>query len=197
MWIFERKESDESTRLKQSCHTWVTTANLSLWPPRNISYTMHTSCIPGKSFSPTKVLSVRNLHTPQRTGTSPTIKADRRSCEPISRWYGRSQVCTQLSTWNSRWWKGLCEFCNPSTSKYVPLSKQRAVETYLRENTGTSMKEICSKVDRQLTQGCIKERPDFIFDLGDKMMVVKVDEHKHLGRAKRARTRGCSTWVRW
>jgi hypothetical protein len=29
------------------------------------------------------------------------------------------------------------------------------------------------RVDRQLTQGCIKERPDFIFDLGDKMMVVE------------------------
>jgi hypothetical protein len=34
------------------------------------------------------------------------------------------------------------------------------------------------------TQGCIKERPDFIFDLGDKMMVVEVDEHKHRGRAQ-------------
>jgi hypothetical protein len=56
----------------------------------------------------------------------------------------------------------------------VPLSKQRAVETYLGENTDYFDEKYAARVDRQLTQGCIKERPDFIFDLGDKMMVVEV-----------------------
>jgi hypothetical protein len=38
------------------------------------------------------------------------------------------------------------------------------------------VKKYAARVDRQLTR-MYQERLDFIFDLGDKMMVVEVDEH--------------------
>jgi hypothetical protein len=75
-------------------HTSYDCQSHNLWPPRASFHTLHTSCISGKSFSPTKVLSVRNLHTPQRTGTSPTIKPIDDPVNSMQQIYGRSPIAS-------------------------------------------------------------------------------------------------------
>jgi len=72
-----------------------------------------------------------------------------------------------------------CENCNPNFWKPVALAKQNALMNYLdsRNLKGISTDKI---VDGGI---CGKERPDRIFDFGDKIVIVECDEHQHLGRS--------------
>jgi hypothetical protein len=80
--------------------------------------------------------------------------------------------------------EGMCQHCDPETFKYVRLAKQRAVEEYIRENTNFFDKIYEPRVDRQVISGCIRERPDFYFDLGNAIMFVEADEHMHRDRVQ-------------
>jgi hypothetical protein len=80
--------------------------------------------------------------------------------------------------------KGKCQYCDPETFQYVRLSKQRAVEDYIRENTDFFDQEYDPRIDRQVVSGCIRERPDFYFDLGNAIMIVESDENMHRDRPK-------------
>ena len=72
-----------------------------------------------------------------------------------------------------------CENCNPAAFATARLAKQNAVMDYLdaRGLHGDS-------TDKIIDGGaCGKERPDRIFDLGDKIIVLECDEHQHRERA--------------
>jgi hypothetical protein len=73
---------------------------------------------------------------------------------------------------------GLCEYCNPSSFQAIRLAKQTALMNYLnsRELYGTS-------TDIIVNDGvCGKERPDRVFEMEDKIVIVECDEHQHRER---------------
>ena len=72
-----------------------------------------------------------------------------------------------------------CENCNPAAFATVRLAKQNALMDSLdaRDLKGNS-------TDKIVEGGvCGKERPDRIYDLGDKILVLECDEHQHRERA--------------
>jgi len=74
---------------------------------------------------------------------------------------------------------GKCENCNPDAWSVQRLSKQNALMSYLdtRGLSGLSTDKI---VDGG---ACGKERPDRIYDLGNKVVILECDEHQHRERA--------------
>ena len=73
---------------------------------------------------------------------------------------------------------GLCEYCNPASFQVIRLAKQTALMNYLnsRELNGTF-------TDIIVNEGlCGKERPDRVFEMEDKIVIVECDEHQHRDR---------------
>jgi hypothetical protein len=71
-----------------------------------------------------------------------------------------------------------CENCNPAAFTIVRLAKQNALMDSLdvRDLKGNS-------TDRMVEGGvCGKERPDRIYDLGNKILILECDEHQHRER---------------
>jgi hypothetical protein len=74
----------------------------------------------------------------------------------------------------------ICEFCNPDTFKISRLAKQTAVFNYLDQR-----KELPEpkSTDTMIEGGeCGKERPDRVYDFGDKIIIIECDEHQHKNR---------------
>jgi hypothetical protein len=74
-----------------------------------------------------------------------------------------------------------CEFCAPDAFKRAALAKQNVLMDYLdaRKDLPTPM-----STDTIIDGGaCGKERPDRIYDLDDKIIVVECDENQHKERA--------------
>ena len=74
--------------------------------------------------------------------------------------------------------EGKCENCNPASFATARLAKQKAVMDYLdaRDLKGDSTDVI---VDGGI---CGKERPDRIYDFGDKIVILECDENQHQDR---------------
>ena len=73
----------------------------------------------------------------------------------------------------------MCEFCEPKTFSTGRLVKQNALMDYLNINglLGTT-------TDMMIEGGiCGKERPDRVYEFGDKIICLEVDEHQHRDRA--------------
>lgn len=69
----------------------------------------------------------------------------------------------------------LCEYCRNSNSK---LAKQNGLMNYL-----DSRKLYGILTDKVIDNGiCGKERPDRVYDFGDKIIVLECDENQHSGR---------------
>jgi hypothetical protein len=74
---------------------------------------------------------------------------------------------------------GRCEYCNPAAFVSTRLAKQHALMGYLdsRYLTGTS-------TDKILLDGqCGRERPDRVYELADKILVLECDEDQHKYRS--------------
>ena len=71
-----------------------------------------------------------------------------------------------------------CEYCNPESFKMSRLAKQNALMSYLdnRMLLGESTDTIIENGE------CGKERPDRVFDFGDKIIVLECDEYQHRER---------------
>jgi hypothetical protein len=71
-----------------------------------------------------------------------------------------------------------CEYCNPEAFQTSRLAKQNALMDYLdaRKLKGSSTDTI---IDNGL---CGKERPDRIYELPDKILILECDEHQHRDR---------------
>jgi hypothetical protein len=75
---------------------------------------------------------------------------------------------------------GKCEYCRPATFKVARFAKQNALMEYLdaRELVGVM-------TDKAIESGmCGKERPDRVFDFGDKIVIVECDENQHKDRER-------------
>jgi hypothetical protein len=72
-----------------------------------------------------------------------------------------------------------CENCNPASWLTARLAKQNALMAYL-DNRGLKGSGTDTIVDGGI---CGKERPDRIYDLGDKVLILECDEHQHRQRA--------------
>ena len=73
-----------------------------------------------------------------------------------------------------------CEFCNPEIFKVVALAKQTAIMQYLDNRTDLPTP---LSTDTIIEGGvCGKERPDRIYDLSDKILIIECDEHQHKDR---------------
>ena len=74
--------------------------------------------------------------------------------------------------------KELCEFCNPLKFTTGRLAKQNALMEYLdiRGLEGNSTDKIINFGE------CGKERPDRIYDLSDKIIILECDENQHKDR---------------
>jgi hypothetical protein len=71
-----------------------------------------------------------------------------------------------------------CEICTPNTVTRAYLVKQGALMNYLdlRGLVGES-------TDKTIDSGaCGKERPDRVYDFGDKIVILECDEHQHKDR---------------
>jgi hypothetical protein len=71
-----------------------------------------------------------------------------------------------------------CENCNPESFATARLAKQNALMSYLdvRKLTGNT-------TDITIDNGiCGKERPDRVYDFGDKIVILECDEHQHRDR---------------
>jgi hypothetical protein len=72
-----------------------------------------------------------------------------------------------------------CEYCNPESFEISRLAKQNALMSYL-DNRGLSGESTDKKIDNGI---CGTERPDRVYDLGDKILVLECDENQHQDRA--------------
>ncbi len=73
----------------------------------------------------------------------------------------------------------LCEMCHPDSFARAALSKQNKLMTYLDAQglPGDS-------TDRMIDHGsCGRERPDRIYDIGDRIIILECDENQHRDRA--------------
>jgi hypothetical protein len=71
-----------------------------------------------------------------------------------------------------------CEFCDPPRARATFLSKQRRVMSFLDAHglPGT-------QTDQMVDDGKGgKERPDRVYELTDRVIILEVDEHQHRGR---------------
>jgi hypothetical protein len=71
-----------------------------------------------------------------------------------------------------------CEYCNPEIFKTTKLAKQTALMNYLDliNLKGTSTDVIVNEGN------CGKERPDRVYELDDKIIILECDEHQHKDR---------------
>jgi hypothetical protein len=72
-----------------------------------------------------------------------------------------------------------CESCNPESWATIRLAKQNALMNYL-DSRGLNGESTDTIIDSGI---CGKERPDRIYDYGDKIIVLECDEHQHKHRA--------------
>jgi hypothetical protein len=68
-----------------------------------------------------------------------------------------------------------CENCNPQSFATARLAKQNAVLAYL-DNRGLPGDSTDTMIDNGT---CGKERPDRVYDFGDKIIIFECDENKH------------------
>jgi len=72
----------------------------------------------------------------------------------------------------------LCEMCNPKSFKTNSLSKQNQLMAYLDQIGLNGI-----STDKMIDNGnCGKERPDRVFDGGDKIVILECDENQHRDR---------------
>lgn len=76
--------------------------------------------------------------------------------------------------------QGQCEYCRPATFKVVKYAKQNALMEYL------DARELVGSITDQMVEGgmCGKERPDRVFDFGDKIVILECDENQHKERQR-------------
>jgi hypothetical protein len=73
-----------------------------------------------------------------------------------------------------------CEFCNPQPNSKNYLTKQNKLMTYL-----DSLGLYGITTDKIINNGeCGKERPDRVYDLNDKIIIIECDENQHKDREK-------------
>jgi hypothetical protein len=71
-----------------------------------------------------------------------------------------------------------CEYCNPESFKTIRLIKQNALMDYLDANNLKG-----DSTDKIVNGGsCGLERPDRVFDFGDKIVILECDEYQHKNR---------------
>ena len=71
-----------------------------------------------------------------------------------------------------------CEYCNPERFKTVRLAKQNALMEYLnRKNLRGNSTDVVIEHGQ-----CGRERPDRVFELDDKIIILECDEHQHRDR---------------
>ena len=71
-----------------------------------------------------------------------------------------------------------CEICNPISFATIRLAKQNALMAYL-DARGLKGDSTDSTIDRGT---CGLERPDRVYDIGDKIIILECDEHQHRDR---------------
>ena len=73
---------------------------------------------------------------------------------------------------------GHCEYCNPEAFETGRLAKQNALMDFL------DMQGLQGETTDRLVDGgeCGKERPDRVYDFGDKMLILECDENQHKDR---------------
>ena len=74
--------------------------------------------------------------------------------------------------------EGKCENCNPESWATARLAKQNALMTYL-DNRGLNGDTTDTMIDNGT---CGKERPDRVYDLEDKIIILECDEYQHQDR---------------
>jgi hypothetical protein len=72
-----------------------------------------------------------------------------------------------------------CENCNPQSWESARLAKQNALMNFL-DNNGNKGSSTDIIIDGGI---CGRERPDRVFDLGDKILILECDEFQHRSRA--------------
>ena len=79
---------------------------------------------------------------------------------------------------------GKCQVCDPDTFTRGRLAKQNEVEQYLKVNASDLVTAYSCQVDKMVDRGiCGRERPDFLLDAGDRVIILEVDENQHKDRA--------------
>jgi hypothetical protein len=75
--------------------------------------------------------------------------------------------------------EGYCEYCHPESFVVCRLAKQTGLMNYLN-NIGLEGTSTDVMIDGGI---CGRERPDRMYDFGDKIVILECDEHQHRDRA--------------
>jgi hypothetical protein len=70
--------------------------------------------------------------------------------------------------------EGSCQYCGEFTHKKIHLAKQTAIKNFFDANG-----IIYSSYDKVYDRDCGLERPDFVFDYKEFVIIVEVDENQH------------------
>ena len=74
----------------------------------------------------------------------------------------------------------LCEFCNPLIFEKVRLEKQNNLLNYLDKYITMKEYNFLISTDKTIDKGeCGHERPDRVYELENKIIIVECDEHQH------------------
>lgn len=88
------------------------------------------------------------------------------------------QPCSSCNLLNILDKTNRCEYCNPNVCESTRLTKQNALMNYL-----DNINLYGSSTDTIIDGGiCGKERPDRIYDFGDKIVILECDENQHRSR---------------
>jgi hypothetical protein len=91
----------------------------------------------------------------------------------------KTELCDTQFTYNKN--KGYCLRCFMSLYPDEPVSrnykvKEYAVVEYVRNN----FPELSWIYNKRVYDGCSKRMPDLFLDLGDKVLIVEIDENQHI-----------------
>ena len=74
---------------------------------------------------------------------------------------------------------GFCITCNPNSRKQIRLAKQRRVVAWLNQSNQFKNYKSIDSVPDELYECDDKYRPDIFYDMGDRYVILEVDENQH------------------
>ena len=99
-------------------------------------------------------------------------------CKPDSKYFCKQYLC-EISA-STKKFRGYCSRCFFFTFPNEPITrnyktKENSVVDFIKKE----FKQYDITFDKQIQDGCTKRRPDLLFDFGEKVIIVEIDENQH------------------
>ena len=97
---------------------------------------------------------------------------------------GGSELCKSswCETIGSKKYKGYCRFCCIHLFPDIVVSKNyKTKENEVVSRIKEEFPNLSWVCDKKVSDGCSKRRPDMLLDMGSHIIIIEVDENKHVG----------------